>query len=236
MIKSFDKILFLDIETVPIYKSYNEAPLEFQKLWDKKSKYIVKDNQTSEEVYSRAGIYAEFGKIICIAFGMISEKKNKRLARISAYYGDDEKKILQDFADLINRINKSNGFYLCAHNGKEFDFPYICRRMLINGIKLPEVLKISGSKPWENPFLDTLELWKFGDYKHYTSLELLTYLFGIPSPKNDIDGSMVYGVYWNEKDIERIVKYCKNDVIAVMQLYLRMNEEEIIADNDIEII
>lgn len=220
-----EKILFLDIETVPAMPNYREMPEKWQKLWDNKAKYISKEEQTSEEVYERAGIYAEFGKIICICAGIISPSKE---FRIVSFYGEDEYQLLSEFCDLLNNKFNSMEYLLCAHNGKEFDFPYLGRRILINNLKLPYLLDTAGRKPWEVQHLDTLQLWKFGDYKNYTSLELLTELFDIPSPKNDIDGSQVGKVYWEDKDLLRIVKYCQNDTLAVAQLLLKFQNKEII--------
>ncbi len=230
-----ENILFLDIETVPQYASFDEMPVEFQQFWDKKSSYFRNDEQTASDVYQRAGIYAEYGKIICISVGIIVHKSKAPFFRIKSFYGSDEKVLLNEFAEMLNKYYaKNNGIYLCAHNGKEFDFPYIARRMLINGIPLPSILDVAGKKPWEVTFLDTMELWKFGDYKHYTSLNLLTHIFNIPTPKDDIDGSMVADIYWNEQDIERVVKYCEKDVLAVAQLFLRYQGKSLIETDNIE--
>jgi predicted PolB exonuclease-like 3'-5' exonuclease len=211
-------ILFIDIETVPIFPNYQELPEDWQKLWDKKAKYLTQENETPSDIYERAGIYAEFGKIICISAGIITSKQE---IRIKSFYGDNEKEILNNFAELLNRYYKTDEHYLAAHNGKEFDYPYIARRMLVNKISLPKLLDIASKKPWEVKHIDTLELWKFGDYKHYTSLELLAKLFEIPTPKDDINGADVAKVYYQEKNIERIVKYCEKDVITLIKLYLR---------------
>jgi uncharacterized protein YprB with RNaseH-like and TPR domain len=154
---------------------------------------------------------------------------------VKSFYGDNEKEILTGFHSLLNKTLKEN-YMLCAHNGKEFDFPFLGRRTLINGLKLPSQLDIAGKKPWEILHLDTMELWKFGDYKHYTSLELLAHVFNIPSPKQDLDGSMVAKTYYEDKDLERIKEYCQNDVLTIAQLLLRYKGEKIIEDKDIEII
>ena len=231
-----EKVLFLDIETVPLNSSYSSLSKELQEFWDKKSQYFRKENQTAEEAYERAGIYAEFGKIVCISFGIIHYKNNLRMLRLKSICGDDEQFLLVEFSKLLEKMNTGKDLVLCAHNGKEFDFPYLSRRMLINNIKLPSILDVAGRKPWETPFLDTMELWKFGDYKNYTSLNLLAYLFGIPSPKGDIDGSQVASVYWNDKDLRRISKYCQNDVLAVVQLFLKYKGETIIPDENIEFV
>lgn len=214
---SVGQILFLDIETVPQYAAYNGLPERLRNLWDHKAERLQPPagSLTPEEVYDKAGIYAEFGKVICISVGYIKDGT----IRIKSFAGDDEHEVLSGFRELLN--TRFRDFYLCAHNGKEFDFPYLCRRMLINGISLPASLDIAGKKPWEIPHLDTMELWKFGDYKHYTSLELLAAVFGIPTPKDDIKGSDVSRVYWQEKDLQRIVTYCQKDVVTIIQLYLR---------------
>ena len=213
-----EKVLFLDIETVPQYATYDELPERLKEFWDHKATKIkVNETDTPEMVYERAGIYSEFGKIICISVGFIHNDK----LRIKSFAGDDEAQLLRDFATMLeNNFNKA-GTLLCAHNGKEFDFPYIARRMLIHSISLPFLLDIAGKKPWEVPYLDTMELWKFGDYKNYTSLSLLAAIFNIPTPKDDIDGSMVGTVYYKEKNLKRIVSYCQKDVITTAQILLR---------------
>jgi 3'-5' exonuclease len=222
-----EDILFLDIETVPAVASYNALDQAFQRLWDKKSKLFRTEGQTAAEVYDRAGIYAEFGKIICISVGLIKEKDPFSF-RLKSFFGDDEKPLLTEFSEMLKKFSRNRDVLLCAHNGKEFDYPYIARRMIINKIVIPEILNNAGKKPWEVKMLDTLDLWKFGDYKSYTSLDLLTSILGIASPKDDIDGSMVAGIYRDEHDLNRIVTYCEKDVLAVAQVLLRfMNLPEI---------
>lgn len=216
-----EDVLFLDIETVPSTPSYDMLEPAMKLLWDKKSKQFKASDQTSEEVYERAGIYSEFGRIICISVGLIKEK-NPFSFRLKSFYGHDEKKVLTEFSVMLEKFSKNNkDVLLCAHNGKEFDFPYIARRMIINRIIIPEILDNAGKKPWEIKLLDTMDLWKFGDYKNYTSLDLLTTVLDIPTPKDDIDGSMVAGIYYIEKDLLRIVKYCEKDVLAIAQVLLR---------------
>jgi 3'-5' exonuclease len=227
-----ENVLFLDIETIPAEKSYENLSEAFKKLWDKKSSNFRKEDETSEDVYDRAGIYSEFGKIICISVCHISDNSNK-LLRVKSFYGDDEKVLLTEFIQMLNGYFNREEHLLCAHNGKEFDFPYIARRLIINGLKLPKLLNIAGKKPWEIQHLDTMELWKFGDYKSYTSLDLLTTVLNIPSPKDDIDGSQVANVYYIENDLKRIVKYCEKDAISVAQLFLKYKGEEIITDVNI---
>ena len=225
-------ILFLDIETVPQNEFFSDLVEETQELYTEKTQYQRKDEITPDEFYERAGIWAEFGKIICISVGYFTIKNAERQFRTKSIIGD-EKELLEEFHNLINTHFSNPAFVFCGHNIKEFDIPYLCRRMLINGIQIPEKLQLFGRKPWEIPHLDTLELWKFGDYKHYTSLKLLTHVLGIPSPKEDIDGSEVRNVYYNEKDINRIKKYCERDVIAVAQVLLRMRNEAILSEDEI---
>jgi len=230
-----EKILFLDIETVPQFEDHSKLSEKEKDFWEKKSNAFRKE-QSPEEVYERAGIYSEFGKIVCISVGLIRKKNNVNYLRLKSFYNDDEKVILTGFKELLKKHFNTDKHMLCGHNGKEFDFPYIGRRMLINGIKLPLLLDIAGKKPWEVNHLDTMELWKFGDYKHYTSLNLLTHIFNIPTPKDDIDGSEVRRVYWEEKNIKRIAEYCAKDVKATVQLFLRFRGEDLIPEENIEIV
>ena len=228
-------ILFLDIETVPQYSSYAGLPEDWKQLWDTKSASLVKyhEGETNESLYPRAGIYAEFGKIICISCGVVQGSGDQRKIILKSFAGDDEKLLLNQFTDMLTRWAGGEQKFLCAHNGKEFDFPYLCRRMIINSLSIPAILNSSGKKPWEINHFDTLELWKFGDFKSYTSLNLLAHTLGIPTPKDDIDGSMVWEVYWKEKNLQRIVIYCQKDVVTVAQILLRMNGEALITDENI---
>ena len=229
-----ENIVFLDIETVPQYENYSEVPENFKGLWEKKSTFFRKEEQSAGDVYQRAGIYAEFGKIVCISVGMFIPNQSPYTFRIKSYYGDDEAVFLKEFNTMLDSLSQKKNILLCAHNGKEFDFPYIARRSLINGLQLPATLDIAGKKPWEINHLDTLELWKFGDYKNYTSLNLLMAVFHIPSPKDDIDGSMVAEVYWQEKNLERIVRYCEKDVMAIARLFLKYRGEKVFNDENVE--
>jgi 3'-5' exonuclease len=229
-----EDVLFLDIETVPVFPSFELLDPLMQSLWEKKSKQFRTPEQTSQDVYERAGIYSEFGRIICISVGHIKEK-NPFSFRLKSFYGDDEKTILTEFSEMLEKFSKTNReAVLCAHNGKEFDFPYIARRMIINKLIIPGLLNNAGKKPWEIKLLDTMDLWKFGDYKNYTSLELLTTILGIPTPKDDIDGSMVAGIYYDKKDLNRIVRYCEKDVLAIGQVLLRFMNLPVISDDRIE--
>lgn len=227
-----ENILFLDIETVPEQEHYSLLDNDFKELWEHKTLYQRKDEFTAEEFYDRAGIWAEFGKIVCISVGYFTIKGDIRNFRVTSFFGD-EKKILHDFINLLNNHFNQPHNVLCGHNAKEFDLPFIARRMIINDIDIPNKLNLFGKKPWEIPHLDTLELWKFGDYKHYTSLKLLTRILGIPSPKGDIDGSQVAQVYYVDKDIDRIVTYCEKDTIAVAQIFLRFRKDDLLIEEEI---
>lgn len=223
-----EKIMYIDIETVPQQKSFEQLDETMQALWINKSKKTSGGDVPPEEDYVRAGIYAEFGKIVCISAGIIKPEMGVRTLRVKSFFGHNEKELLQNFAAALNSFTSKPGTNICGHNVKEFDFPYIARRMIINGLPLPDILDVAGKKPWEVKFIDTLDLWKFGDYKHYTSLNLLTHILGIPSPKDDIDGSDVARVYYEENDVERIARYCEKDVFATVQLFLRLKGEELL--------
>lgn len=230
---NLEHILFLDIETVPEQEDFKQLDKAKQELWEHKSQYQRKDEYTAEDFYDRAGIWAEFGKIICISVGYFLFKGTTRSFRVTTFHGE-EATILKDFKNLLESHFNEAKYVLCAHNGKEFDFPYIARRMIINRIQLPNKLDLFGKKPWEIPHLDTMELWKFGDYKHYTSLKLIAHVLGIPSPKEDIDGSMVRDVYYNEKDLGRIILYCERDVVTIAQVFLRLRNEALLEENEIK--
>ena len=228
------KVLFLDIETVSGYPDYSEMPEPWQKLWSDKTRFQRKEDVTAEEFYpQRAGILAEFGKIVCISCGYLHQEGKQMEFRVTSFYGDDETILLQEFAELINKHFNTPQHFLCGHNSKEFDFPYIARRMLILGVEIPLTLNLAGKKPWEVQHLDTMELWKFGDYKNFTSLKLLAALFNIPTPKDDIDGSQVGSVYYKENDLERIKVYCEKDTLTVAQLVLRFQGLPIITPNNV---
>ncbi|SHF09056.1 ribonuclease H-like domain-containing protein [Chryseobacterium takakiae] len=220
-----ERVLFIDIETVPGSGSWEELPESERMLWDKKTKFQRKDEISAQDFYSeKAGIMAEFGKIICITIGML--EKNDTL-KIKSFAGHDEKKILLEFGEIFNSP-RLREVILCAHNGKEFDFPWIARRFLINGMMPPVPFQMFGKKPWEIPHLDTMELWKFGDYKSFVSLELLAHIFKVPTPKDDIDGSMVSSIYYIEKDLQRIVDYCEKDVLTLANIFRRMRQEDLL--------
>jgi len=227
-----EHILFLDIETVPQFSDYNDLEDSTKLLWEQKTQYQRKDEFTPEQFYDRAGIWAEFGKIVCISVGYFKMQGDIRNFRVTSFHGE-EVSILKEFKTLLQTHFNKSQHLLCAHNGKEFDFPYIARRMIIHGIELPFKLNLFGKKPWEVPHLDTLELWKFGDYKTFTSLKLMAHVLGIPSPKDDIDGSQVRDVYYEENDIDRIVIYCEKDTITVAQILLRLRNESLLTEDEI---
>lgn len=229
-----ENLLIFDIETVPGKASYHECSEVVQKLFEDKVGRLRKPEEDVAEFYfSRAGIYAEFGKIICIACAYLQKKDNQYQMKVKVIKGHDEKELLTEFSQTLLNVSKNN-FCLCGHNIREFDVPWLCRRMIIHSMTLPPVLDIYGKKPWEVNHVDTLDLWKFGDYKHYTSLHLLASLLGIPTPKDDIDGSMVGSVYYKEDGLERIATYCGKDVITVAQLIMRMKGMELIREENIQ--
>lgn len=227
-----ENILFLDIETVPQAISFDELDSTTQSLYADKTKYLRKEEFSPEEYYERAGIWAEFGKIVCISVGYFKSTGDNRTFRTTSFHGDEDQ-LLKEFKNLLETHFNSSRYLLCAHNGKEFDFPYIARRMIVHGIELPYKLNLFGKKPWEIPHLDTLDLWKFGDYKHYTSLKLLTHILGIPSPKDDIDGSEVRSVYYEQNDIDRIIVYCEKDTVAVAQILLKLRNEALLEEHEV---
>lgn len=232
----FRNILFIDIETVastPVYDSLDER---IKVQWARKASFFRQraEDKTDEELfYDRAGIYAEFGKIIVIAMGKFSmNESGERILRTKYFANHDEATLLTDFKNALEKMDQGQ-IKFCAHNGKEFDYPYLSRRMLVLGISLPSSLNLSGKKSWDIPHLDTLEMWKFGDYKHYTSLDLLTTLFNIPTSKGELDGSKVNEVYYRDKDLEKIAEYCVGDVVAVAQLFLRLKTTPLVDSKNI---
>lgn len=231
--KDLKDILFLDIETVGCVENHSQLSERLKAQWARKANFFKREEgQTEEDLFhEKAGIYAEFGKIIVIAVGKYIENEGTIGLRTKYYADHDEKKLLTDFKAMLEKLDPSTR--LCAHNGKEFDFPYMSRRMLVNGIALPYLLDYAGKKPWEIPHLDTMELWKFGDYKHYTSLDLLAAIFNIPSSKGSMDGSMVNGVYYKEEELTKITEYCVGDVVAIAQLYLKMKGLNLIEEKKI---
>ena len=223
-----EKILFIDIETVPVTYKYDELDESTKELWNKKWQY--NKDISPEQQYNKAGIYAEFAKVVCIGLGYYHQNK----FRIKTISSTNEVEILNQFAEVLKSHFNTYSHLLCAHNGKEFDFPFLCRRFLINNLPLPKILQIQGLKPWEVKHIDTMDLWKFGDVKNYTSLNLLAHALGLPSPKDEMDGSMVGKTFYEEKNLKKIEKYCKKDVVTLARVYSRfaglgnLNDEDII--------
>lgn len=230
----FEKILFLDIETVPQAYAFEQLDEKSKALFEAKNRFQISPDKPIEQIFEdRGGILAEFGKIVCISVGMLHEGSQGKSIRLKSYYHDDEETLLLQFKRLLEDHYNTPYHVLCGHNSKEFDIPYICRRMLINGIALPSVLQIAGKKPWEINHIDTMELWKFGDYKSYTSLSLLCHVMQIPTPKDDISGADVARVYYEENDLQRIMVYCEKDVVALIQLFLRLQGEPLVDEFNI---
>ena len=227
--------MVIDIETVPAQPNYEALDDRWKELWNHKARFLKAEDQTAEDVYDRAGIYAEFGKVVCISVGVFYHQGGDLHFKIKSYYGHDEKQLLEEFCNLLNTRFTSPTKALCGHNGKEFDFPFLARRILTHGLKLPFLLNTAGKKPWEVNHIDTMQLWKFGDFKSYTSLDLLAALFDIPTPKDDIDGSMVYQIYYEEDDLERIKVYCEKDIITLANVLLRFKGEPILADANVHL-
>ncbi len=236
--EQLENILFLDIETASVEESFSNLTPEFQALWERKSEILNKREEVDKNAATlydeRAAIFAEFGKVVCISCGFIRFNEDKPSFRLKSFFGADEQAILEEFAVLADSFMKNPNRNLCAHNGKEFDFPYLGRRFLIKGLQMPNILsEIQSRKPWEIRLIDTMHLWKFGDYKSYTSLDLLCGVFGVPSPKEDMDGSQVGHVFWVDKDYERIAHYCERDVLATAQVLLRMSGLSMVDEADV---
>lgn len=232
-------IMFVDIETASMTESYESLDERFARLWDKKSESLNRREEEprspSEWYGERAAIFAEFGKVVCISAGFLTGEDERMSLRIKSFYGEDEAAILRDFAEMLTSFHGKPGRSLCAHNGKEFDFPYLGRRYLIHGLPLPPFIDgMQGKKPWEIALVDTMTLWKFGDFKSFVSLDLLTAVLNIPSPKDDIDGSEVGRVFWQEKDSARIARYCEKDVVATAQVMLRYSGLPILTESDVQ--
>lgn len=237
--KQLEDILFLDIETASVTEKYDQLPERLREHWDKKSEILRKREEQdlpADELFTqRAAIFAEFGKVVCVSCGYIRFYGDQPRFRVKSWFGADEKEILTGTATMLNQFMSQPTRNICAHNGKEFDLPYLGRRYLINGMQLPDILKdIQGKKPWEVRLIDTMNFWKFGDFKSFTSLDLLTTVLDIPSPKDDIDGSEVGRVFWEQKDYARIAKYCEKDVVATAQVVLRFSGEPLIEEGTVE--
>ncbi len=234
--KATKNTLFIDIETASGQKDFALLSNKMQALWLRKAKSLPNPLSVSlEDLYfERAALYAEFGKIICIGMGFLYQDKEKGICfKVKTIAGDNEEELLSRFISFINDTYKNKELSLVAHNGKEFDFPYLCRRMLVHSLEIPKQLQLQGKKPWEVVHLDTMELWKFGDRKAYTSLELLTEILGIGEAKSNLSGDKVNETYYKEGNLMVIEEYCKEDVVLVAQLFLRFNFQKKIEPSNI---
>jgi 3'-5' exonuclease len=233
-----ENLLLIDIETVPAYPVFEEMNEEWRSLWQEKVQRSLPEDVSAAEFYpQRAGVMAEFAKVICISIGHFRKNGNTYQLRLKSFYGDDEKILLQDFIAALNKMEANNNKWsFTGHNIKEFDIPFICRRLLINGLGVPSFLDFQNMKPWETNMVDTFQYWRFGDYKNYTSLKLLAAALGVPSPKDDIDGSMVADVYWKEKNLDRIVTYCQKDVVTTGNIVLRFKNMPLLTDSQVIIV
>lgn len=233
-----ENLLLIDIETVSEYPAFNELNENWKQLWQEKVQRQLPEDITAEEFYpQRAGVMAEFSKVICISVGYFRKEGKSLQLRVKSFFGDDEKILLQDFLEALQKMGASNNNWsFTGHNIKEFDIPFICRRLLINSLAIPPYLDFQNMKPWETSMIDTFQYWRFGDYKHYTSLKLLAASLKVPSPKDDIDGSMVGHVYWVEKNLERIAAYCQKDVVTTANIVLRFKNLPLLNDSEVEIV
>lgn len=226
-------VLVFDIETVSQYLDFESLPARMRDLWAAKHQRIGQDGEEPDDSYERGGIYAEFGKVVCISAGIFHLRDGAWNLRTKSFYSEDEREVLEGFSKLLNENFSHPAKQLCGHNIREFDVPYLCRRMIVNQLNLPRILNLYGKKPWEVNHLDTMQMWKFGDYKSYTSLNLLAAIFDIPTPKDDINGSMVGEVFWKENDLQRIARYCEKDVVTSAQVLLRLAGIELLGEDQI---
>ncbi|MDQ2719787.1 MAG: ribonuclease H-like domain-containing protein [Bacteroidota bacterium] len=232
---AIENLFLIDIETVSEKEHFHFLDDEWKDLWKEKNIKNLPLNTSAEEYYPmRAAILAEFAKIVCISFGYFKKENNEWQLRIKSVCSENESDILSQFIATLKQLHSNNQQWIfTGHNIKEFDVPFLCRRMLVNGISIPPYIDFQNMKPWETPVLDTLHLWRFGDYKHYTSLKLLAAALGVPSPKDDIDGSMVGDVFWKEKNLKRISDYCQKDVVTVANVMLRFKGLPLLKDEQI---
>lgn len=235
---TLEQLILIDIETVPQHPDFDLLNEEWKQLWQEKTQRSLPDFTSPAEFYpQRAGVMAEFAKIICISMGYFTKQGNVLQLRLKSFYGDDEKVLLQNFVTVLNQVEtKNNKWSFAGHNIKEFDIPFICRRLLVNSLPIPVYLDFQNMKPWDTNMVDTFQYWRFGDYKNYTSLKLLAAAMGVPSPKDDIDGSMVADVYWKEKNLERIVTYCQKDVVTTGNIILRFKNIELLKEEQVVIV
>jgi len=217
-----ESIIFLDIETVSLFPNLLLADDATKKEWARK---IMKTNPTItpallDDTYKeQAALHPEFSFITCISVGMV--KGGKVYIKNIFGFDHDEERTLEIFCETMQKIiEKMERLQpkLCAHFGKGFDYPFISKRMLVHGMTIPNILDSYGKKPWEITNLDTHEIWKMGGFNS-ASLSAIAHAFGIPSPKDDIDGSQVGHVYWVDSKIDRIATYCAKDVFALINIF-----------------
>jgi hypothetical protein len=233
-----ESLLLIDIETVSEHPTFSGLNEDWKHLWEEKVQRQLPENITAEEFYpQRAAVMAEFAKVVCISVGYFKRDGKAIHLRVKSFYGDDEKILLQDFIAALQKMEANNNKWsFTGHNIKEFDIPFICRRLLIKGLPIPPFLDFQNMKPWETNMIDTFQYWRFGDYKHFTSLKLLAAALNVPSPKDDIDGSMVGDMYWVKKNLERIVIYCQKDVVTTANIVLRFKNMPLLAEDAVEIV
>lgn len=238
-----EDLIIIDIETASIHPDFQHMDDVWKNLWEEKVARSLPEKITAAEFYPlRAGVMAEFSKIICISMGYFNREESLHM-RVKSFYGHDEGVLLKGFLATLNKIeNINNNWCFAGHNIKEFDIPFICRRLLVNGIALPKYLDFQNMKPWETNIVDTFQYWRFGDYKNFTSLKLLAATMGVPSPKDDIDGSMVGELYWSgdeeqrASNLKRIAVYCQKDVVTTGNIILRFKNLEMVHPDDIDIV
>ena len=222
-------IVFIDIETVPLEKHFADCSPAFQKHWQRKSTFLrLSDEERGDldrSYRGHAGIYAEFSRVLCIGMGYYSP--TKKTIKTTVLHHESEQQLLQNFLATLNAIKQHADIRFCGHNVKEFDLPFLCRRLTVHGFALPQELNMAGLKPWENNHIDTMELWRFGDYKRYTALDLLATVLNIPSSKTDIDGSQVANVFYEEQNLDRILAYCERDVVTTAKIYYRLTNQSV---------
>ncbi len=233
-----ENLFLMDIETVSQAADFDILNDEWKELWTEKSLKSLPPEMSVEEHYAkRAAIFAEFAKVICISTGYFRKEGDEWQLRIKSFYSENEKEVLENFSKMLTQIQTKNSKWIfTGHNIKEFDIPFLCRRMIVNNVEIPSIMDFQNMRPWETPSLDTLHLWRFGDYKHYISLKLLAATLGVPSPKDDIDGSKVGEVFWRENDLPRIVTYCQKDVVTVGNIILRFKNLPLLKEEQVVVV
>ncbi len=230
-----ENFLVIDMETVTVSKDFDALEQSWQHLWREKATRSLPQHTTLAEHYlQRAGVMAEFAKIVCISIGYFKNEGGSTQFRIKSFFDVQERDLLQHFVAVVTQFRAvSNHWVFTGHNIKEFDIPFLCRRLIVNGLGIPSFLDFQNRKPWQTNLVDTFQYWRFGDYKHFTSLQLLAAALNIPSPKDDMEGSQVGHVYWVEKDLQRIVTYCQRDVLTVANVLLRFKNQPLLTGEQV---